>query len=116
MLQVNYILEKKGNFTLRELNHPKTEDLTLYSILFALGDPIRLNIVSCLWGKDESCCNSFDVPVAKNTMTYHFRVLREAGIIWVKCIGTKRILSLRKDDLEKKFPGLLESVLNNYKI
>jgi DNA-binding transcriptional ArsR family regulator len=50
--------------------------------------------------------------VAKSTLSHHFKVLREAGITYTRANGTHRLMSLRKDDLEDRFPGLLTSVLN----
>jgi DNA-binding transcriptional ArsR family regulator len=53
----------------------------------------------------------FEVPVAKSTMTHHFRVLREAGVVWQERQGTTKLTSLRREDLDARFPGLLDSVL-----
>lgn len=97
---------------MKELLHPDIENINLYTVLSALGDPIRLYIVNCLY-KENKICNSFDVNIAKNTLTHHFKVLRDSGIIKVECIGTKRILSLRKTELDNKFPGLIDSILIN---
>jgi DNA-binding transcriptional ArsR family regulator len=59
----------------------------------------------------ERTCSSFDLPIAKSTCTHHFKVLREAGVIRQRVCGTKRISTLRADDLDARFPGLLEAVL-----
>jgi DNA-binding transcriptional ArsR family regulator len=61
--------------------------------------------------EDKRTCGSFDLPVTKSTCTHHFRVLREAGLIRQKLEGTTRLNSLRRDDLDFRFPGLLDSVL-----
>jgi DNA-binding transcriptional ArsR family regulator len=81
-------------------------------VLHALSDPVRLRIVAALAGQDdERTCGSFDVPVTKSTCTHHFKVLREAGVIHQRHEGTARLNALRRDDLEARFPGLLETIL-----
>jgi DNA-binding transcriptional ArsR family regulator len=60
---------------------------------------------------DHRPCGSFDLPVTKSTCTHHFKVLREAGVIRQRLDGTTRLNSLRREDLEQRFPGLLDSVL-----
>jgi DNA-binding transcriptional ArsR family regulator len=79
--------------------------------LQALSDPMRLRIVMALATGDEMPCKSIDLPVVKSTCTHHFRVLREAGVIRQRQEGTSRLNSLRRADLDARFPGLLESVL-----
>jgi DNA-binding transcriptional ArsR family regulator len=59
----------------------------------------------------ERTCNSFNLPIVKSTCTHHFKVLREAGVIHQRVVGTKRVSSLRRDDLDARFPGLLDAVL-----
>lgn len=94
------------------LPHPEREELELAAVLHALSDPMRLRIVSELAEAGERTCKSFDLPVVKSTCTHHFRVLREAGVIRQRCRGTTRLNSLRREDLEQRFPGLLDSVLH----
>ena len=94
-----------------DIPHPAVEDLDLAAVLHALSDPVRLDIVSGLAGGDERTCGSFDVAVTKSTCTHHFRVLREAGLIRQRQQGTMRLNSLRRDDLEARFPGLLGTIL-----
>ncbi len=93
------------------LPHPLREEMDLASVLHALSDPMRLRIVAGLSARDDRTCKSFDLPVTKSTCTHHFRVLREAGVIRQRLEGTTKLNSLRRDDLEARFPGLLESVL-----
>jgi DNA-binding transcriptional ArsR family regulator len=80
-------------------------------VLHALSDPMRLRIVVGLASGDHRPCGSFGLPVTKSTCTHHFKVLREAGVIRQRLEGTTRLNSLRRDDLEQRFPGLLDSVL-----
>ncbi len=94
-----------------ELPHPAPQELDLATVLRALSDPIRLRIVSMLASGEERTCCSFDLPVVKSTSTHHFRVLREAGVIRQRVEGKTRLSALRRDDLEARFPGLLEAVL-----
>ena len=94
-----------------EIPHPARDDLDLASVLHALSDPVRLEIVAGLADGAELACGSFDVGVTKSTCTHHFRVLREAGLIRQRQQGTMRLNSLRRDDLEARFPGLLGTIL-----
>jgi DNA-binding transcriptional ArsR family regulator len=73
---------------------------------------VRLRIVAELARGDGECtCGSIDLPVTKSTCTHHFKVLREAGVIKQRQQGTTRLNMLRRDDLESRFPGLLETIL-----
>ncbi|HWF31929.1 MAG TPA: helix-turn-helix domain-containing protein [Solirubrobacteraceae bacterium] len=94
------------------LHHPATEDLELPTVLHALSDPQRLRIVRKLSADPEPrACGSFEMDVSKSTCTHHFRVLREAGVIEQQVLGTSRLNSLRREDLDERFPGLLDAVL-----
>jgi DNA-binding transcriptional ArsR family regulator len=90
---------------------PKRDELELSTVLHALSDPVRLQIVAGLSDGVEHSCGSFELPVTKSTCTHHFRVLREAGVIHQRHEGTSRLNSLRRADLEARFPGLLDTVL-----
>jgi DNA-binding transcriptional ArsR family regulator len=98
-----------------EIAHPQRAEIELGAVLHALSDPVRLRIVAELALDEESLhtCASFDVPVSKSTCTHHFKVLREAGVIHQRQEGTARINTLRRDDLEARFPGLLETILQS---
>jgi DNA-binding transcriptional ArsR family regulator len=84
----------------------------LSSVLHALSDPARLDIVRRLADGDEWSCGYFDLGLSKATLSHHFRVLREAGIVAVRPEGRKRLLSLREDDLNERFPGLLDAIMS----
>ena len=93
-------------------SHPARAEIELAAVLHALSDPVRLRIVAALAATDEApSCGSFDLPVTKSTCTHHFKVLREAGVISQRQSGTARLNSLRRADLDARFPGLLDSVL-----
>lgn len=95
-----------------EIAHPLRADIELGAVLHALSDPVRLKIVAALAADDdEHTCASFDVPVTKSTCTHHFKVLREAGVIHQRQHGTARLNTLRRGDLEARFPGLLATIL-----
>jgi DNA-binding transcriptional ArsR family regulator len=84
----------------------------LPSVLHALSDPVRLEIIRYLATIDETPCSTLHSAVSKSTMSHHFKVLREAGLTHTRAAGTKRLVKLRRDELEQRFPGLLDSVLH----
>jgi DNA-binding transcriptional ArsR family regulator len=96
---------------MREPHHPSRQELELSSVLHALSDPARLEIVRRLADGDEPSCGMFDLGLSKATLSHHFRVLRESGVVLVRPEGRKRLLSLRTDDLNARFPGLIEAIL-----
>ena len=71
----------------------------------------QLSIVEQIWKSGERSCGSFTEPKAKSTRSHHFKVLREAGVIAAEQRGTGISLTVRKDDLDDRFPGLLDSIL-----
>jgi DNA-binding transcriptional ArsR family regulator len=82
------------------------------AILQALADPARLAMVRRLAACGEPItCGSFDLPLHKSTLSHHFKVLREAGLIDQRCQGTWRMTSLRRAEIDALYPGLLDSVL-----
>ncbi len=94
------------------LYHPPTDELQLASVLHALSDPQRLRIVRELAADPEPVpCGTLQLEISKSTRTHHFRVLREAGVVRQDVLGTSRFTSLRRDDLDARFPGLLDAVL-----
>ncbi|MER5640007.1 helix-turn-helix domain-containing protein [Kitasatospora sp. NPDC002227] len=94
------------------LPEPSPEEFRLAAVLHALADPVRLRIVTELSsGQHEMACQAFALPVTKSTSTHHFRVLREAGVIRQHRRGTARMSVLREEELERRFPGLLTSIL-----
>lgn len=95
-----------------EIVVPSRDELELAAVLHALSDPIRLQMVAALAATNgERTCSSFDVPVTKSTCSHHFKVLREAGIIRQEKQGRAILNTLRHDDLDARFPGVLDAVL-----
>ena len=101
------------NASMKPLYHPKADQITLAGVLYALGDPNRLEIVQLLAKQGEQPCNAFDCNLAKSTISHHFKILRESGVIHSSKSGTQHLNSLRREALEQRFPGLLETVLDN---
>src|SRR3978361_2196048 len=83
----------------------------LHEVLAALGDPVRLDIVRQLADRGEVPCGGFGMDLAKPTLSHHFKVLREAGIVGSRSEGTSLMNYLERDAIERKFPGLLTGVL-----
>jgi len=105
------LLAVPAEVPVESLPHPAADEIELAAVLHALSDPMRLQIVVGLAAGDQRPCGSFGLPVTKSTCTHHFKVLREAGVIRQRLEGTTRLNSLRRAELDRRFPGLLDSVL-----
>ena len=95
----------------KELFHPDTDQIQLSAVLDALSDPIRRNIVLSLADDGEQNCSSFTGLSPKTNLTYHYIRLREAGLTRTRIEGPQRLITLRSEDIEARFPGLLGAVL-----
>jgi DNA-binding transcriptional ArsR family regulator len=96
---------------MRAVHHPPIDEVALPEVLHALSDPIRLDIVSRLAKEGEMACGALNGSISKSTLSHHLKVLREAGVTTTRVEGTTRIVSLRRKDLQKRFPGLMDRVL-----
>jgi DNA-binding transcriptional ArsR family regulator len=96
---------------MRPYKHPPAEDFTLERVFHALSDPARLDIVRRLAQVAEASCGELNGTRPKSSMSHHFRILREAGLVHTRTVGTLHQNTLRRDELDKRFPGLLEAVL-----
>lgn len=96
---------------MRIISHPSRDQLSLPGVLYALSDPVRLEIVGLLDDEPELSCGKIGVPVSKSTLSHHLKVLREAGLTLTRAEGVQRFVSLRRQDVESRFPGLLACVL-----
>lgn len=95
------------------LFHPAADQIDLATVLSVLGDQTRLSIVGYLArneGVEINCSRFLDLG-SKTNVSYHLAKLREAGITRTEIRGTSRLISLRRDDLDARFPGLLDSIL-----
>ena len=97
--------------------HPTREQIELPMVLDCLSDPIRLAIVYQLARQErvssELRCGDFSGLGAKSNLAYHFAKLRECGLMQTRVVGTSRFMRLRREDLEARFPGLLDAVINS---
>lgn len=91
--------------------HPKPEDIVLERVFYALSDPVRLSIVRQLAMEGEATCAALDRGRPKSSMSHHFRVLRDAGLVWTRNEGTTHMNALRREAIESRFPGLLAVVM-----
>ena len=98
---------------MRPFYHPQAEDISLVGVFYALGDPVRLQIVQRLAETGELTCSDLDCAVAKSTMSHHFKILRESGLVLTRKEGTQHINTLRIADLDQLYPGLLTVVLRS---
>ncbi|AJC60971.1 helix-turn-helix domain-containing protein [Streptomyces sp. 769] len=92
-------------------DQPETDRIQLGDLLQAFSDPLRRRIVHRLATQGEAGCGEIDLPVTRATGSYHFRILRTAGWTHTRRSGRERYISLRRADLEARFPGLLEALL-----
>jgi DNA-binding transcriptional ArsR family regulator len=97
---------------MKAYRHPSLETIPLAMVMQALSDPCRIAIVRTLLNKKgcELACNEIPLKVSKATRSHHFDVLRDAGVIFTRCEGTKCMTSLRGREFNRRFPGLLKLV------
>lgn len=96
---------------MRTWKHPKAEDIELTRVLYALSDPVRLDIVRRLEREGEATCAALDAGRPKSSMSHHYRVLRDSGLMHTRAEGTAHWNTLRRAELDRRFPGLLDAVL-----
>ena len=99
---------------MKRFSFPASADVVLTDVLYALSDQTRLSIVALLdKGGDQHCSEGVLASFPKSTLAHHFKVLRETGVIATHIEGTYSINSLRRADLDARFPGLLDAILRN---
>ncbi|MDN6042412.1 ArsR/SmtB family transcription factor [Acetobacter orientalis] len=96
---------------MKHYEHPAAETFELTAILHALSDPYRLWIVQTLAQTQPLACTPLQGGRPKSSVSHHFSVLRRAGLVWTEVVGTTHMNSLRTEELEHLFPGLLAAVL-----
>src|ERR1700737_1668019 len=96
---------------MRTIHHPAIEQVALSQGLYALSDPVRLSVVRQLALNGEATWSALDCGRPKSSMSHHFRVLREAGLVRTRTDGPAHMNDLRRDEIDRRFPGLLMAVL-----
>lgn len=96
---------------MRSLPHPSVDDLDLAQLLHALSDPVRLELVRRIVTDSEVTCSPGGLGVAKSTLSHHWRVLRENGVTHTRIEGKTRWVTLRRDDIDARFPGLFDGLV-----
>lgn len=91
--------------------HPSRDQIELVGVLAALGHPVRARIVRELASGEERFCGEIAPELPRSTLTGHWRVLREAGVICQRPEGRRQFIRLRREDLDARFPGLLDLLL-----
>ncbi len=97
--------------TTTEMRQPVRDEISLPRVLHALSDPLRLEIVVKISRAGEIACGAFEIPMPKSTLSHHFKVLRESGVVASRREGNVLINSIRVDDLEARFPGVIGAVI-----
>lgn len=90
------------------------DQIQLDRIFAVLGEPLRLTIVQRLLTRSEEfdhTCGWFEIDRPKSTLTHHFKALREAGVITQRQYGLERRSRVRLEDLNSRFPGLIDLIL-----
>lgn len=95
------------------LPQPAPEEFRLSALLHALADPVRRALVRNLATQGElSCTQSLGLlRLPKSTLANHYRVMRDAGLVTGRPCGKQVINRLRREELDARFPGLLDAVL-----
>ncbi len=97
----------------RNFPHPKLDEVELPDLLFALSDPTRLNIVAMLADGAEHSAREVAGAIPKSTMGHHLKILREAGLTRTEPEGMRCRITLRRAEVERRFPGMLDAILQH---
>ena len=99
-----------------DVTEPAAADFELSRVLGALADRHRLATVKYVARTGESWCSrvmqDIGLEMSKSTFSHHLRILREAGVVSKRMEGTKSFMCVRRADLDARFPGLIDSILN----
>ena len=106
---------------MRPLQHPRIEDVPLQAILHALADPVRVKIFANIaqQGCSQNCTaflNVVEKPIPKSTLSQHFRILREAGLIRSERHGVEMYNTSRVEEVDARYPGLLVAIAKAHEI
>src|SRR5262245_40387123 len=94
----------------RPFNHPAPCDISLDTVLYALSDPMRRHIVKKLMASESMSCIQACATLPPSTVSFQHKILREAGLIRSEKKGVEVINTLRRQDIDARFPGLLDAV------
>jgi DNA-binding transcriptional ArsR family regulator len=106
---------------MRPLFHPSVEDVSVEAILYALSDPTRVAILSEIVGSEcsRNCSNFLNVSekdLPKSTLSQHFKILREAGLVRGERRGVEMRNTSRCTEIDRRFPGLIAAIVNAHHI
>ncbi|MGA7458619.1 MAG: helix-turn-helix domain-containing protein [Candidatus Korobacteraceae bacterium] len=106
---------------MRPLFHPAIEEVTVEGILHALSDPVRVAIYADIVGSacSQACSNFLQVnnkDIPKSTLSLHFKILREAGLIRGERQGVEMLNTSRCSEIDRRFPGLIRSIVSAYQL
>ncbi|HEY4989536.1 MAG TPA: helix-turn-helix domain-containing protein [Opitutaceae bacterium] len=106
---------------MRPLFHPSVQDVTVEAILHALSDPVRVAIYSQIVGSEcpQNCTDFLKISernVPKSTLSQHFKVLREAGLVLSERRGVEMRNTSRCAEIDKRFPGLIAAIAKAHRI
>jgi DNA-binding transcriptional ArsR family regulator len=105
----------------RPLFHPSVQDVTVEAILHALSDPVRVAIYADIVGQDcsHNCVafsNISEKPIPKSTLSQHFKILREAGLIRGERQGVEMHNTSRCAEIDERFPGLIGAIVTAHNV
>lgn len=101
---------------MRMMKIPKIEDIEITDIMYALSDPARVEIIRLISeSKKALTCGELRLDRPKSSMSHHFKILRDSGIVSTEIEGKEHYNSLRIKELEEKFPGVLKAILKSIK-
>ena len=100
----------------KSVAHPPVEGFELAKVLHALSDPVRLKLARMLAAEGDLTCGALCLGRPKSSMSHHFKTMIDAGLLRVRVVGNIHLNSLRHDDLETRFPGLMTAILSQSEI
>ena len=95
-----------------DIQQPVRDEISLPKVLHALSDPVRMEIVLKIARAGQVACGAFDIPMPKSTLSHHFKVLRESGVVATRREGNVLINTIRFDDLEAQLPGIVGPIIS----
>ncbi len=118
---IETVVSDRMTTPMRPLYHPSVEDITVENIMYALADPARVAIFADIVGSDcaQTCSrflNMSAIAIPKSTLSRHFKILREAGLIRSERQGVEMRNTSRCAEVEKRFPGLIQAIVQAHNI